>query len=677
LKLNFIKIQDFPNLEIIHSLLLLNFSLPISEGGVCHSDALSVRLVTCSRLVATRAARAIIAKCISIGIRSYKPAIKQRSDRKERRPFARLYSLNKLFDYTGNARARRGLRLARYMLVTRFERPPNTDCDTVSIDARHFVNSDMLDKVWDAGCIYESGPASKLDPLSRLEYLKACIDKQLAWSSSPDVVFTDHLRIALSSRLKSNFAIVTLLPHQLGAGINEYDSLDILTSFETFCRLSDRFYGVNKLSEARLLSCVYSSGNTSSIPDGNHVVSRADIISILEGRSLDVDDTKNWMSGNSTSVATGNLLLEEGRRLIQHLNDYNYQVSSNVIASKIAAALVAGGFNRTTGGFNRTSIGRKAKTTGGNIGKSLAKAVFWVLWLIFILMGLSQFPALSDQLGFLNGMMENIFSYLPQLAIGGFVLAVGILLSRVVKEALTSTLEVAQVDNLVSRFGITGDAEDGVPNTSLSKSAGVLAAAVVTITAAATAIGIWDIPGVSGPVAGLLDKILDYIPNIIGAAIILAIFIFIGRFVSNLAKSTLPGLGVDNSLSSLASLDGETSNFVPSNVIANVSFIGIALMGLTAAMNTLGVPELTNVFNTLLEIGGRVVLGAVIIGAGLFIANFVSKIVTQTSGDLAGKIIKYATMIIVTFMGLETMQLGEGIVDTAFRYSVIPNTRKK
>ena len=331
--------------------------------------------------------------------------------------------------------------------------------------------------------------------------------------------------------------------------------------------------------------------------------------------------------------------------------------------SKIAAAIVAGG-------INRTGLGRKAKTTGGNIGKSLSKAVFWVLWLIFILMGLSQFPLLSNQLGFLNGMMENIFGYLPQLAIGGFVLAVGILLSRVVKEALTSTLEAAQVDNLVSRFGITGDATDGTRSTSLSKSAGVLAAAVVTITAAATAIGIWDIPGVSGPVSELLETILGYIPRIIGAAIILAIFIFIGRFVSNLAKSTLPALGVDNSLKTVAALDGDNPSFVPSNVIATVSFVGIALMGLTAAMKALGIPELTNVFNTLLEIGGRVVLGAVIIGAGLFIANFVSKIVTQTSGDLAGKIIKYATMLIVTFMGLETMQLGDAIVNTAFEYSL-------
>ena len=331
--------------------------------------------------------------------------------------------------------------------------------------------------------------------------------------------------------------------------------------------------------------------------------------------------------------------------------------------AKIVAAVVAGA-------INRTGLGRKAQTTGGNIGKSLSKAVFWVLWLVFILMGLSQFPLLSDQLGFLNGMMENIFNYLPQFAIGGFVLGVGILLSRVVKEALTSTLEAAQVDNLVNRFGLTGDSEEGMPSTSLSKSAGVLAAAIVTITAAATAIGIWNIPGVSGPVSELLNTILGYIPRIIGAAIILGIFVFIGRFVSNLAKSTLPALGVDNSLSSISSLDGETSNIVPSNIIATVSFVGIALMGLTAAMKALGIPELTNVFNTLLEVGGRVVLGAVIIGAGLFIANFVSKIVAQTAGDLAGKIIKYATMIIVTFMGLDAMQLGPEIVNTAFEYTL-------
>ena len=334
------------------------------------------------------------------------------------------------------------------------------------------------------------------------------------------------------------------------------------------------------------------------------------------------------------------------------------------VISKIAAALVAGG-------INRTGLGQKAKSSGGNIGKSFSKAVFWVVWLIFILLGLSQFPMISQELGFLNGMMDNIFGYLPQLVIGLVVFAIGMALAKVVKNALTSTLEVAQVDNLATRFGVSSVSADGTPSTSIARSLGGLAAAVVTIIFAVTAIGIWDIPGVSEPVSNLLNSLLAYIPRILGAAVILAIFVFIGRFVSNLAKNTLPALGVDKSLSTVASLDGSASNVVPSNIIATVSFVGIVLMGLTAAMNTLGIPELTNVFNTLLEVGGRVVLGAVIIGAGIFIANFVSQLVEQTSGALAGKIIKYATIIIVTFMGLETMQLGEGIVDTAFRYSVM------
>lgn len=331
--------------------------------------------------------------------------------------------------------------------------------------------------------------------------------------------------------------------------------------------------------------------------------------------------------------------------------------------SKIAAAVVAGG-------INRTGIGKKAQTTGGNIGKSLSKAVFWVLWLVFILMGLSQFPMISNELTFLNGMMDTIFSYLPKLVIGLVVFAIGLMLANVVQNALTSTLEVAQVDRLANRFGVT-ETDTDVPSNSIAKGLGGLAKAIVILLFAIAAIGIWDIPNFSDEVSGMLGTVLKYIPSIAGAAIILAVAVFIGRFVSNLAKSTLPALGVDKSLSAVAALDGEGTRFVPSNIIATVAFVGIVLMGLTAAMKALGIPELTNVFNTLLEVGGRVVLGAIIIGAGFFIANFISKIVTQTSGVLAGQIIKYATMVIITFMGLATMELGEGIVDTAFRYSVM------
>ena len=331
--------------------------------------------------------------------------------------------------------------------------------------------------------------------------------------------------------------------------------------------------------------------------------------------------------------------------------------------SKIAAGIVSGA-------INRTGLGQKAKTTGGNIGKSLSKAVFWVLWLVFILLGLGQFPMVANELAPVKSMLTGIFEYVPNIIGAVIVLAVGTLLAKVVKEALSSTLEAAQVDRVAGRFGFAG-AEEGAANNNIARSLGGLAGAVVTLFAAIAAINTLKIPGISEPISGMLDMIVSYIPNILGAALILAIAVFIARFVARLAENTLPALGVDNSLQAIGSLDGTGSNVVPSKVISTVSFVGIILMGLTAAMRALGIEELTNVFNSLLAVGGRVVMGAIIIAAGLFIANFVSRIVTQTSGELAGKIIKYATMIIVTFMGLSQMNLGDDIVETAFRYTVM------
>jgi len=321
-----------------------------------------------------------------------------------------------------------------------------------------------------------------------------------------------------------------------------------------------------------------------------------------------------------------------------------------------------------SGAINRTGIGKQAKTTGGNIGKSIGKALYWIILLVALLLALGQFEALKEPLAPLSDMMSGILGYGKNILGAVLLFVIGGIVARVGKEATQSSLEAVQVDTLAVKAGIK---EEGAVNGNIARSLGGLVSALILIGFGIAAIDALGIESISEPISGMLKTVLGYIPQILGAAIILALTVFIARFISNLTKSTLPALGVDNSLNSIASIDGDDPKFVPSNIIATVAFVGIVLMGLTAAMTTLGIPQLTNVFNTLLEVGGRLVLGAIIIGAGLFIANFVSKIVTQTSGELAGRIIKYVAIVIFTFMGLETVQLGEGIVDTAFRYSVM------
>ncbi len=327
--------------------------------------------------------------------------------------------------------------------------------------------------------------------------------------------------------------------------------------------------------------------------------------------------------------------------------------------AKIAGMIVSGG-------INKTGLGRKAMTTGGNIGKSLSKAVFWVLWLFFILMGLSRFPQLAEPLEGIKGMLNDIFGYLPQIFGAGFIFFIGWILAKIFREAATSTLEAAQVDSLASRFGAE-DSTKAASNT-IAKTIGGVVFAFVLFLFGVTALGVLDIDSITGPLTGMLDQVMGYIPQLISASVVLGLSIMIGKFVANLAKSTLPAMGFDTALSAIGELDGEkSSNVVPSTIIATIAFIGISLMGAIAAMNILGIDQLTKIFNQLLSLGGSITLGAIIIGVGFFIANVISRIASQTMGEMVGKIIKYVTILIVTFMGLSQMGIGDEIVNTAFK----------
>jgi len=327
--------------------------------------------------------------------------------------------------------------------------------------------------------------------------------------------------------------------------------------------------------------------------------------------------------------------------------------------SKIAGLIVSGA-------INKTGLGRKAKTTGGNIGKSLSKAVFWVLWLFFIMVGLSRFPALAEPLEGIRAILDDIFAYVIRIVSAGFIFFIGWILAQIFREAVTSTLEAAQVDNLVSRLGAEDNAE--APSNTIAKTLGGVVFAIVLFLFGVTALGVLDIDSITGPLTGMLDQVMSYVPQLISASVVFGLSIIIGKFVANLARNTLPAMGFDTALSSIRELDGETSsNVVPSNIAATIAFIGISLMGAVAAMNILGIDQLTEIFNQLLSLGGSITLGAIIIGVGFFIANVISRIATQAMGDVAGRIIKYVTILIVTFMGLSQMGIGDEIVNTAFK----------
>ena len=168
----------------------------------------------------------------------------------------------------------------------------------------------------------------------------------------------------------------------------------------------------------------------------------------------------------------------------------------------------------------------------------------------------------------------------------------------------------------------------------------------------------------------MLQLIFDAIPRIIGAALLLGLGYLIARFVAQLLIEILPGLGVDRAVASTELLPGGTT---ASNVIARVTQIAIVLFFAIAATRLLGFPELTRILDQVLELGGRVIFGAVVILFGFLIANMLARLIAGSSGEtsMAASIVRWTTVVLFTFMGLQFMGVGQNIVEMAFGALVI------
>jgi len=125
----------------------------------------------------------------------------------------------------------------------------------------------------------------------------------------------------------------------------------------------------------------------------------------------------------------------------------------------------------------------------------------------------------------------------------------------------------------------------------------------------------------------------------------------------------LPGLGVDRALAETGMVGTSTT---ASGIIARVVQVAIILFFAIAATRLLGFPELTSILDQLLELGGRVIFGAVVIAFGFFIANLLARLIGGESGEgTAALIVKWATIVLFVFMGLQFTGIGGMIPGTA------------
>ena len=307
---------------------------------------------------------------------------------------------------------------------------------------------------------------------------------------------------------------------------------------------------------------------------------------------------------------------------------------------------------------------RRATGSGASLGESLGKIVGLLIWLFGLLVILTVL-GLGNVAGPIDTLLDNVMAFLPRLVGAGLIFFIGLMVAKIVRDLIVTALRTVDFDKWANRGGV--DTMTG--NTAISATIGTIAYALIVIFVSILALDALDLESVSGPASNMLQLIFDAIPRIIGAAILLGIGYLISKFVVQLLNEVLPGLGVDRAVEATDLLpDGTTA----SNVIARVTQIAIILFFAIAATRLLGFPELTAILDRVLELGGRVIFGAVVIAFVFLIANMLARIIAGSGkSNVAASVVRWVTAVLFIFMGLEFMGVGERIVQMAFAALVI------
>ncbi len=184
-------------------------------------------------------------------------------------------------------------------------------------------------------------------------------------------------------------------------------------------------------------------------------------------------------------------------------------------------------------------------------------------------------------------------------------------------------------------------------------------------------LAILEVLGVEGlfdSIVVIFQKIFAAIPNIIGALIVLAIFYLVGRLVVTLATKFLTSIHFDELPIKLGLAktppEGPSS---PSNVVGYVIMLFIMLFALMMAADLLGFGIVNELIAVLTNFLGLVLLGVVIIGVGIFVANFVANILRAggRSEPMIG-FLRISIIVLSVILGIRAMGFADDLILLGF-----------
>lgn len=312
--------------------------------------------------------------------------------------------------------------------------------------------------------------------------------------------------------------------------------------------------------------------------------------------------------------------------------------------------------------LDRTQLDEKLSAEVGvnPISHNIADIVYWLILLLFLPIVLSIL-GLQGLLIPVQNMVNEAVSYLPNIFIAGVIVFVGYILAKIVRgivEGLSNSLNLQAQAEKIGLF----------KNSNLAKLLGSFVFAIVMITSLIVAFEALGIQAISQPATAMLAEIMYAIPHIIAAGLILIVAYVVSRFVGRLVAEVVAGTGVDEVPAKL-DVQRFLGNTKISSVVGYLIVFFTMLFAVSEAANRLGFEQISGLISMFIQFGADILLGAVILVIGFWLANLVANVVQRgeyNSSRWLGNLVRILIMGLVIAMGLRAMGIADSIVNLAF-----------
>jgi small-conductance mechanosensitive channel len=172
---------------------------------------------------------------------------------------------------------------------------------------------------------------------------------------------------------------------------------------------------------------------------------------------------------------------------------------------------------------------------------------------------------------------------------------------------------------------------------------------------------------------GALDRFFEFIPQLIGAIVILIIGYIVAKILQAVVARVLKAIGFDGWMERggiKQFFDRAQTSETPATVLGKLVFWLVFIVAITMAADALGISQVSQVLGQLIAYIPSIIAAILILILASLLANFLSGIVRGATGsDLLSNVARYAIIVYAAFAAIT--ELGIAVQLTAPTFLII------